>query len=96
MHGTHFLLQVNIKYWKQESFIDWKGRGGAALWHLVPTSDDGKLMKEWVPEAGFSQDNQRCHRRTSLRGNCGCKHDLDTAIYEDSKVFPSVSLKGSD
>lgn len=62
-------------------------RGGVALWHLVPTSDDTKPIKQLVPEAGFSQNSQRCHGRTSLWEKCGCKHGLDTAIYEDSKGF---------
>lgn len=38
-----------------KSDIDWKGRGGVALWYPVRTSDDKKLINELVPETGFSQ-----------------------------------------
>lgn len=84
MHGIDFLLQVSIKCWVHESCMDWKERGGVALWHSVPTSDDMKLIKQLVPEAGFSQSSQRCLGRTSLWVSHGCKCDLDTVIYEDN------------
>lgn len=85
MHGADFLLQVDNKCWMHASCTDWKGRGEVALWHSVPPFDDTKLIKELVPEAGFSHYSQRCRGRTSLRGKCGYKHDSDTAIYEDNR-----------
>lgn len=51
--GRGFSLQINIKCCIHESCVDQKGRGGVALWHPVPTSDDMKLISKLVPELDF-------------------------------------------
>lgn len=51
-----------------ESCTDWKGKGGVALWHSVPTSGDTKLIKQLVPEAEFSQNRQRFHEELLCGG----------------------------